>query len=234
MTEKATATEKTAGVGARAEPAKAAGAGRGRGRGGGRGKARVDRKQEVIDAAASIFQEKGYGATSIQDVADAVDILKGSLYYYIESKDDLLYEVIQEVHEGGLRNLEAGNGVGENALERLRHFIVRHMSYNADNLTKMTVFFHDFRSLSDDRRAEIVEERDRYDKHLRRLIADGQTEGSIRTDVDPKIAAFWILGAVNWLYQWFDPDGDLSVAEIADQFADLTVQSLLAPDWNEA
>ena len=195
---------------------------------GGRGRDGVDRKKEVIDAAAAIFQEKGYGATSIQDVADAVDILKGSLYYYIDSKDDLLYEVIQEVHEGGLQNLEGGRDLGSDALERLHSFVTRHMAYNAANLTKMTVFFHDFRALSEERRVQIVEERDLYDQRLRGLIAEGQQEGTIRADIDPKIAAFWILGAVNWLYQWYRPDGSLSIDEIAEQFAQLTVSSLMA------
>lgn len=203
---------------------------KGRRRGPG-GKDGVDRKQEVIDAAARIFKEKGYPATSIQDVADAVDILKGSLYYYIDSKEDLLYEVIQEVHDGGLKNLEDGRNEGGNAKERLERFVFRHMSYNAEHLTKMTVFFHDFRSLSDARRSSIVKERDLYDQFLRSLIAEGQEEGSIRADVDPKIAAFWILGAVNWIYQWYRPDGPMSISDIAQQFADLTVRSLAEPGW---
>ena len=89
------------------------------------------RRKEIIDAAAALFREKGYAATSIQDVADAVNILKGSLYYYIKSKDDLLFEVIQEVHDGGLKNLEEGKGVDGSALERIRAFVTRHMTYNA-------------------------------------------------------------------------------------------------------
>ena len=191
----------------------------------------AERKQEIIDAAAAIFHEKGFAATSIQDVAEAVDILKGSLYYYIKSKDDLLFSVIQEVHEGGLRNLERGKDEDGSALERIRGFVSRHAAYNAANLVKMTVFFHDFRALSDERRDEIVEERDLYDQHLRGLINDGKTEGSIRADVDPKIAAFWILGGMNWMYQWYRPEGPRPLDEIASEFADLAVASLRDPDW---
>lgn len=188
----------------------------------------ADRKQEIVDTAAQIFKTKGYEATSIQDVADAVDILKGSLYYYIKSKDDLLYEVIQEVHERGLENLESSQQVGENALERLHAFVYRHVTFNADNLTKMTVFFHDFRSLSPDRKEEIVKERDQYDHYLRDLIAEGKVEGVFRDDVDPKLAAFSILGSMNWLYQWYRPDGPRSIEEIADEMATMAVNSLKA------
>ncbi len=191
----------------------------------------AERRQEIIDAAAAIFHEKGYAATSIQDVAEAVDILKGSLYYYIKSKDDLLFSVIEEVHEGGLRNLEVGKAADGSALDRIRGFVTRHAAYNAANLVKMTVFFHDFRSLSDERRKEIVEERDLYDQYLRGVIAEGQEEGSIRSDVDPKLAAFWILGGMNWMYQWYRPDGPEPLGVIADAFADLSVNSLRDPAW---
>lgn len=195
-----------------------------------RAKAGADRKQEIIDTAAEIFKTKGYEATSIQDVADAVDILKGSLYYYIKSKDDLLYEVIQEVHERGLQNLEASRQVGDDACERLHAFVYRHIVFNANDLSKMTVFFHDFRSLSPDRRAEIVAERDEYDTYLRTLIEEGRKEGVFREDVNPRMAAFSILGSMNWMYQWYKPEGPMTVEEIAEQLATMAVNSVKAAD----
>jgi AcrR family transcriptional regulator len=193
----------------------------------------VDRRQEIVDAAARIFHDKGYAGTSIQDVADAVDILKGSLYYYIRTKEDLLFAVIQEVHEAGLANLERNKLEGGSALDRIRAFVVSHMSYNAENLTKMTVFFHDFRSLGPKRRETIVEERDIYDRYLRKLIKQGKKEGSIRKDVNAKLAAFSILGSMNWMYQWYRPDGPLPISKIAAEFAELAVQSLRNPDSTE-
>ncbi len=191
----------------------------------------VDRRQEIINAAAVIFREKGYDAASIQDVADTVDILKGSLYYYIKSKNDLLFEIIQEVHQGGLDNLARGKKLEGNALERIRSFVIRHMTYNAENLIKMTVFFHDFRSLTPDRRSVIVEERDVYDRYLRELIASGQDEGSIRSIVDPKMATFSILGSINWMYQWYRPDGPMPIEDIAAEFAEFAVESVQDPSW---
>lgn len=195
------------------------------------GNGQAGRREEIIHAAAVIFHEKGYEATSIQDVADAVNILKGSLYYYIKSKNDLLFEIIQEVHQGGLENLAQGRELDGNALERMRAFVVKHMTYNAKNLVEMTVFFHDFRSLSPERRSVIVEERDLYDSYLRELVADGQQEGSIRDDIDPKMATFSILGSMNWMYQWYSPDGPRPIEEIASEFADLAVDSVQDPSW---
>jgi AcrR family transcriptional regulator len=189
-------------------------------------KASGDRRQEIIDAAASIFARKGYEATSIQDVAEAVDILKGSLYYYIKSKEDLLFEVIQEVHEAGLARLEAGREEDSPALDRIAAFVRGHVSYNATTLTKISVFFHDFRSLSDERRALIVQERDLYDQYLRELIDQGQREGTVCPGLDPKLAAFGILGMMNWMYQWYRESGEADPDTIAEVFAQMAIRSI--------
>ena len=188
-----------------------------------------DRRQEIIDAAAEIFAAKGYDATSIQDIAEAVDILKGSLYYHIDSKEDLLFEVIQEVHESGLERLEALEKSTAPALDRIADFVRLHVEYNAHALIKIAVFFHDFRSLKGERRKTIVEERDVYDHRLRDLIRQGQEEGSICPGIDPKIGAFAILGMMNWMYQWYNPSGEQSPAELADEFAQMAVRSVACP-----
>ena len=184
------------------------------------------RQQEIRDAAARVFHEKGYESTSIQDIADSVGILKGSLYYYITSKEDLLYEIIQDVHEQALKNLELTAAVEGNALQRIRAFVVVHFTHNAANLVKIAVFFQDFRSLSSERRRLIVEERDLYENSLRDLIRQGQDEQVVCPDVDPKLAAITVLGMMNWIYHWYRPGGEWSAAEIADAYADFVVAGL--------
>lgn len=192
----------------------------------GRGRASQERRREIFEAAARIFSEKGYAATSIQDVADAVGILKGSLYYYIDSKEDLLFGVIQEAHEAGLANLERLHHIQGNALVKLRFAIEAHLRSNIKNLVKVGVFFHDFRSLSGDRHDYIVTERDTYDQRFRALIRQGQEEGVITPDIDPKIASLAILGMVNWVYQWYRASGPAAPEELAATFADLVLGGL--------
>lgn len=194
----------------------------------GRARASQERRKEIFEAAARIFSEKGYAATSIQDVADAVGILKGSLYYYIDSKEDLLYGVIQDAHETGLANLERVEGLAGNALVKLRYVIEAHLRSNIENLVKVGVFFHDFRSLSGQRHDYIIQERDQYDQRIRQLIREGQEEGVITPDIDPKIATLAILGMVNWVYQWYRPMGPESPEELASTFADLVLGGLAA------
>jgi len=184
------------------------------------------RRQEILEAAAGVFHAKGYKATSIQDIADAVGILKGSLYYYITSKEDLLFEILQDVHEQGLRNLERIDGVEGTPLQKIRAFVTVHVTHNAENLVKMAVFFHDFRSLSTERREIILAERDLYDQHLRQLIAAAQQDGSVCPDLDPKLTSIEILGMMNWIYHWYRPSGSLSVSALADSMADFVVAGL--------
>jgi TetR/AcrR family transcriptional regulator, cholesterol catabolism regulator len=184
------------------------------------------RQQEVIAAAARLFQEKGYEATSIQDIADELGILKGSLYYYIDTKEDLLFAIIQEVHETALEGLEASRKVDGNALVKIRAFVFNQVMHIATHVERAGVFFQDFRSLSPDRRALIIEERDVYERFLRDLIEQGQREGVICPDIDPKFAALAILGTFNWMYQWYRPSGERTPDEIATIFADFLLPTL--------
>jgi AcrR family transcriptional regulator len=188
--------------------------------------AAASRRQEILEATARVFHEKGYESTSIQDIADSVGILKGSLYYYITSKEDLLYEIIQGVHEEALKNLDRTAAVDGDALQKIRAFVVIHFTYNALNLVKMAVFFQDFRSLNGGRREMIVEERDLYDNFLRDLIRQGQDEGIVCPDLEPKLTAITILGMLNWIYQWYQPGGELSAPVIANAYADFVVAGL--------
>jgi hypothetical protein len=90
----------------------------------------------------------------------------------------------------------------------------------------MGVFFHDFRSLSGERRSSIVEARDVYDELVRRLIRDGQAQKIICPDIDPKAVTFAIMGSLNWIYQWYKPGGRLSASAVAEEFADLIVTGI--------
>lgn len=184
------------------------------------------RLREIYDTAARIFHEKGYDGTSIQDVADAVGILKGSLYYYIDTKQDLLFGIIDEVHRDSLRSLEEWSAVDGDAETRLRAFIEGHVLANTRNITKIGVFFHDFRALDAERRARIVAERDHYDSYLRELIREGQRDGSFDPEVDAKLVGMGILGMMNWTYHWWRDDGPNTAAEVATEFADLIISGL--------
>jgi TetR/AcrR family transcriptional regulator, cholesterol catabolism regulator len=184
------------------------------------------RRAEVLDAAARVFHQKGYQATSIQDIADEVGILKGSVYYYISSKEDVLFELLQEVHEAALGVVVEAVQQDGDALQKIRAFVRTLAQFNADNRVRMGIFLHDFRSLSEQRRGEIVGERDQYDRILRRLISEGQTEGLVCADIDPKIATLAVMGMINTIYQWYRPAGGRQSEYIGSVYSDLVIGAL--------
>jgi TetR/AcrR family transcriptional regulator, cholesterol catabolism regulator len=188
------------------------------------------RRDEVLAAATRVFHEKGYAATSIQDVADALGMLKGSLYYYIDSKEDLLFAIIEEVHRGTMERLEQWLQIDADTLTKLRAFLRWQVLTYCRDVEKVGVFLHDFRSLSEEHQQQILVERDRYDRSLRELIRTGQREGVVADDVDPKLAAMAIFGMMNWISTWWRPDGPNTPEELADQFTDLALAGIVARD----
>jgi AcrR family transcriptional regulator len=185
------------------------------------------RKAEVIDTAAQLFYRKGYDATTVQDIADELGILKGSVYYYMDSKEDLLFEIIMHGHDSLFALLQGVVRMEElSPREQLREFVRRHTRFVAENLVLLRIFFNDFRSLGGERRVTVIKERDQYDEMVRAILIKGQESGEFHRDFDPKIVAMGILGMANWVYQWFRADGSLSADEVGDQLAKLALNGV--------
>jgi AcrR family transcriptional regulator len=185
------------------------------------------RDQEVLDAAAKIFYERGYSAASVQDVADELGILKGSLYHYIKTKEDLLFRLLDGVHEDVDRVLEevqAEDGLGP--VERLEEYVRRQVAHNVKNLVRITIYYHEMDRLSDDRRKEILKRRAVHTAFVVDLIREGQAEGVVDPDLDPKIAANCVFATIIWTYRWYR-QGRWSRTAVADQCASFAVRGLL-------
>jgi AcrR family transcriptional regulator len=184
------------------------------------------RRDMILKVAAETFYTQGYENTSTQDIADGVGMLKGSLYYYISSKEDLLHEIINEMHEVWTANIEKNQFSEEEALTRIWVFVYNNVVGNASLLINSALFARDFRSLSAARRKRILSMRDKHDDALRTMIHDAQTEGHARDGVNVKVAALAIMTMCNGIYQWFHADGPLSAEDVAESYADLAVASV--------
>lgn len=176
--------------------------------------------------AAKLFRAQGYDATSLQDLADVVGIQKGSIYHYIDTKEDLLFEIIEIVHARTEEGNSAWRDVDGDALTKVRAFVEGHLRVSVENLEYAEVFFRDSRALSAPRAAEIVKARDRYESDLRKLIAAAVKEGSTRPGLDASLATRVVFGMMNWIYLWYRADGPLSVNQLVSQIADFAVASL--------
>lgn len=188
-----------------------------------------DRWQEILDAALALFYAQGYHATSMQDLADAVGLQKGSLYHYIRSKEDLLYPLIEQTLEGYVRDLEAIVASGGSAAERLRRAVTAHVERVARFGDMMTVFISEGRHLKPDEQDRVRALSGRYRRMLEDLIREGADTGEFRTG-DPALATMALLGACNWLPQWYRPDGRATPAQIAEEFIKLFLGGLAGRD----
>lgn len=183
------------------------------------------RELELQRAATQLFRERGFHATSMQDLAEALGMHRGSLYHYIAAKDDLLWTIVSDA----LEQLEAhvrpeldGPGRG---VDRVRRAIAAHLGFAADHSDELSLLQIELRSLSPERRRDLVERRDRYERHWRAALAAGVADGSFRP-IDVRLAGFMILSTCNWFTQWYRPDGPLSVEELAATLAELLIDGL--------
>lgn len=186
-----------------------------------------ERKSQILDTAARLFSVRGYHATSMRDLAAALDLKGGSLYSHISGKEELLWRILERAADtflAAIAPFRHGEGPAE---ERLQGALRAHVRVIADNLDAATVYFHEWKFLGEPQRSTFLARRHEYEEAMRALVAAAVVEGSFQR-VDPKWATLLILSAANWLYHWYDPAGPLSPDEIADRFIAMLFQGLQA------
>lgn len=185
-----------------------------------------ERYEQIYETAARLFYEKGYASTSLQDLANAVGLQKGSLYHYISSKEDLLFGITEYAHNFFLDLVGTVDDPALTPLQNLERTLRTHAEFAAEHFHVTAAFYNDRQALSDERQQRVIETRDAYEAKLRQLIRQGQEQGEIAPDIDPRMALFGVLGMINWINQWYQPDGPLSPSEIGAAFATLSVRAL--------
>lgn len=184
---------------------------------------RERRRGEILHAALRAFRDRGYHATTLGDIADRLDVRKTALYHYFPDKEAILYECHKESLGELNRILEQARRLPD-PRERLRHIIREHVRVMTDTLQGSPLAF-EVTAFSEERQAEIIAARDRYEREMRRVLKQGIHDGIFR-DVNEKIAVFAVLGAVNWIARWYRPEGNLHAAELGAQFADHLIDGL--------
>jgi TetR/AcrR family transcriptional regulator, cholesterol catabolism regulator len=185
-----------------------------------------ERRDRILQVAATMFSERGYHATSLQDIADEVDLLKGSLYYYFESKQDLLLEVARAAHVVNMDELAKMLDEVSPGIEKVRRYVEYCITTIADHPITVAAFYSEMRYLEAEHAQEIIEERDRQQQLLVDLIGAAQADGSVGTRTPPKLAAMGIVGLINSIARWYHQDGAWGADEIARAFADMVVDGL--------
>jgi len=187
------------------------------------------RRQQIEDAASALFRERGYAATSVRDIAQALSLQGGSLYAHVASKEDVLWSIVNRAADRFHADVgPLARSAAEPIAERLRQMIRAHVAVVTSTQRDAAVFLHEWRFLSADRRAAVAQRRDEYEGLFRQTIAEGVELGDFHA-VDPRLTAMAILSALNGIATWYRPDGPLTATRIADQHADLFLRSLGGP-----
>jgi AcrR family transcriptional regulator len=185
---------------------------------------RERRRAQILHAALRAFREKGYHATTLDDIAEHLGLRKTALYHYFPDKEAILYEC----HRESLAELDrlirdARKRFNSNAA-RLAHVIREHVRVMTETLEGSPLAF-EVTALSGERQVAVITARDRYERGVRRIIENGIKSGEFRR-VNSKIAAFAILGSINWIARWYRPEGSLHAPELGSEFANHLVGGL--------
>ena len=183
--------------------------------------------EEILDSAIQLFREKGYHATSMQDLADAVGLQKGSLYHHIASKEDLLLKIIEQAMNVLIAGVESIMSENISPREKLERAVANHIQVVTGNLGPLTVFIRETYALTPEQQAEIRATRRRYRALFEQILQQGVDRGQFRPH-DVQLVSLAMFGLGNSIYQWYQPGGRLRPAEIARQFVDLLLRGILA------
>lgn len=185
-----------------------------------------ERREQIINVAASLFESDGYHSTSMEQIADKVGIVKASLYYYFDSKEQLLVELHEEMMSSLLERQTARVKADElNSAEILRETMRDILDLMESRPGRLRIFFEAYRAMPDPFRAEIIEQRRSYRQSVVATIKRGIERGEFR-ECDPELSALALLGMCNWSYQWYRSGGRLRAEAIADEFWDLFISGL--------
>lgn len=184
------------------------------------------RRREILDVAERLFWEKGFHATSMEDVADAIGLTKPAIYHYFASKDDILLEIRQSIMD---EMLELTDGVlqadGE-PIDKLRNVLVSHTEVVLRRRRANKVYHEEAGSLPAGRERGTRAAERAYEDVVRGLYAEGVVDGHLR-DVDPGIGVAVLMGAINWSYRWFRPRGALRAPEMAELIVSILLEGHL-------
>jgi len=199
----------------------------------------VDSRQEILRTAARLFQQKGYDATSMNDVAAALKLSKGGLYHHFQSKDEILFEIMNHAMEiTQERVLNPVSGIPDPE-ERLRALIRLHIEVVLSPRDReITVMLHENHPLPPALRKRINGRKKDYIHFLEKLMAEVQEKAALKPHretasraagrVSPRAAAFALLGMINWIYQWYKPEGELQAQNLIPQFTELIFGGIFA------
>lgn len=183
-------------------------------------------RDEILLAAAQIFSQKGFHGTSMQDIAEAVNLQKASLYHHVSSKQEILVELLDRALDLLIERMQAVINSPMPPDEKLRQAMIVYLETISDHRDLAAVLLLEYRSLEPAMQSRHIPRRDRFEHLWRDLIQEGLDAGQYCC-TDPAVASWALLGVLNWSITWYRPEGSLAPEKIAGQFTDLFLNGLM-------
>lgn len=184
-----------------------------------------DKLARILQTAAAIFADKGYHDTSIRDISRATGVSLSGLYYYFRSKEELLFLIQDHCFGTVLENAERLLQSEKAPERRLRVFVENHLRYFVSNMKEMKVLSHEATSLTGEYRQAVNAKKRKYTELCVQILEE---LAPARSALDARTSAFALFGMLNWIYNWYDPERDVPVAELANMMSQLFLHGYLS------
>lgn len=176
----------------------------------------LSRKEEIRNCAAKLFRKKGYKATSMRDIADGVGIKAASIYNHINSKQELLSELLLDIANLFTSEMRSISASSLDTEEKLNRLITLHIKLTVDHTNAISLIAGEWVHLEEPEKEQYITLRDEYENSFREIIETGKKEGVFK-DVDTDIALFSILSTLRWLYSWYSKNSDYNLIDLEKQ-----------------
>lgn len=184
-------------------------------------------KEKITRQSILLFEKKGFSETSVQDIVEALNVTKGTFYYYFTSKEQLLMDIhvnyIDDLLERQ-KQIEKKNASNVEKLKSIVHLLIGDIKNQG---ASGRVFFREMRHLTDVNAEEVKGKREQFRLNIEQLIASGIAAGEFRESLSPPLTAFAVLGVTNWSYQWFNPSGEISTEQLAGMYCDFILNGIV-------
>ncbi|SDL09936.1 DNA-binding transcriptional regulator, AcrR family [Catalinimonas alkaloidigena] len=184
-----------------------------------------NRRQHILDEAARLFKEKGFGGTSMRDLAEQVGMEAASMYNHIRSKDEILEQICFQVADQYIAHLTEIEQQPGTYVEKIRALLRLHVRLVIEQGDAVAVANHDWKYLTGEKRATFLEARRLYERRLAALIEEGMAQGELQP-LHVSVALFTLLSAVRWVELWYRPERDISPEALEDDIVTLLMKGL--------
>jgi TetR/AcrR family transcriptional regulator, cholesterol catabolism regulator len=186
----------------------------------------VSVKDRLVRVATLLFAQNGFDGTTVQEIVERAGVTKGAFYHHFTAKEELLFEIHNEIISTELRDAEMIIAQNLPTQACLRHLVVNLIESIALYQPGVTVFFREMHRMPTERWSQVLAARNRYFELYLQVVAQGQAEGLFRSDVNPRLVTLALFGSCNWFYTWYNPGGTWSAHELGQQVAGIYLSAL--------